>query len=160
MDLAYSPMAKCISTPFQSFTHRPLALFSRVSISVRIKPKFANNTHNRWLNMCSASSSDTHTLVAGHKSVEVESNKEDEYGDLKSWMHENGLPPCKVVIKERPSHNAKHRPIHYVAASEDLQVHFVSGSWFFFVPFSFSLRSTCVYLFMIRRGQLVLIVGW
>ncbi|XP_009626255.1 uncharacterized protein [Nicotiana tomentosiformis] len=130
MDLAYSPMAKCISTPFQSFTHRPLALFSRVSISVRIKPKFANNTHNRWLNMCSASSSDTHTLVAGQKSVEVESNKEDEYGDLKSWMHENGLPPCKVVIKERPSHNAKHRPIHYVAASEDLQ----AGDIAFSVP--------------------------
>ncbi|KAK1319344.1 hypothetical protein QJS10_CPB04g01761 [Acorus calamus] len=37
-------------------------------------------------------------------------------------MHENGLPPCKVVLREKQSHDEKHRPIHYVAASEDLQV--------------------------------------
>lgn len=48
--------------------------------------------------------------------------EEEEFGDLKSWMHKNGLPPCKVVLEERPSHDEKHRPIHYVAASEDLQV--------------------------------------
>lgn len=31
------------------------------------------------------------------------------------------MPPCKVVLKERHSHDGKHRPIHYVAASENLQ---------------------------------------
>ncbi|KAH0728658.1 hypothetical protein KY290_003522 [Solanum tuberosum] len=128
MDLVYSPMAKCISAPFPSFTHRPLALFSRVSIS----PKYANA--RRLWKMCSASSSDT--LVDNgpvkevRKSLEVASKKEDEYGDLKSWMHQNGLPPCKVVIKDRPSHDAKHLPIHYVAASEDLQ----AGDIAFAVP--------------------------
>jgi hypothetical protein len=36
-------------------------------------------------------------------------------------MHKNGLPPCKVVLKDKPSHDDSHKPIHYVAASEDLQ---------------------------------------
>lgn len=60
-------------------------------------------------------------------SREVVSRKEDESADLKSWMHKNGLPPCKVVLKEKPSHDEKHRPIHYVAASEDLQVLLIAG---------------------------------
>lgn len=128
MDLVYSPMTKCISAPFSSFTHRPLALFSRVSIS----PKYANA--RRLWKMCSASSSDTLVdngpVKEGRKSLEVSGKKGDEYGDLKSWMHENGLPPCKVAIKDRPSHNAKHLPIHYVAASEDLQ----AGDIAFSVP--------------------------
>ena len=46
--------------------------------------------------------------------------EEEELGDLKSWMHKNGLPPCKVVFKEKPSHCEKHSLIYYVAASEDL----------------------------------------
>ncbi|CAN4081758.1 unnamed protein product [Withania somnifera] len=119
MDLAYSPMPKCISAPFPSFTHRPpVTLFSR---------KYAN-TRRLW-KMCSTSSPDT--IVDGsRKSLEIVSKKVDEYGDLKSWMHENGLPPCKVVIKDRPSHNGKHLPIHYVAASEDLQ----AGDIAFSVP--------------------------
>lgn len=58
------------------------------------------------------------------------SKKEEDLGDLKSWMHKNGLPPCKVILKEKPSHNEKHRPIHYVAASEDLQ----AGDAAFSVP--------------------------
>lgn len=58
------------------------------------------------------------------------SKKEEDLGDLKSWMHKNGLPPCKVILKEKPSHNEKHRPIHYVAASEDLQ----AGDVAFSVP--------------------------
>lgn len=58
------------------------------------------------------------------------SKKEEDFGDLKSWMHKNGLPPCKVLLKEKPSHNEKHRPIHYVAASEDLQ----AGDVAFSVP--------------------------
>ncbi|KAL0377322.1 UNVERIFIED_CONTAM: hypothetical protein Sradi_3037700 [Sesamum radiatum] len=75
--------------------------------------------------MCAASNSDT--IV---KSSEITSKKEEEHGDLKSWMHRNGLPPCKVMLRERPSHDSKHRPIHYVAASEDLQ----AGDVAFSVP--------------------------
>lgn len=57
-------------------------------------------------------------------------NENDEFEDLKYWMHKNGLPSCKVVLKERPSHDQKHSPIHYVAASEDLQVNFqICGSF-------------------------------
>lgn len=123
MDVAYL-QAKCTSSPFRSPTHHcPLLVLSRVSHSLLFNPK--NINLRRWKNMCSASNSET--LIAGspkgqHKSHEVVTVKEEELGDLKSWMHKNGLPPCKVVLDERPSHNANHRPIHYVAASEDLQV--------------------------------------
>ncbi|XP_057482627.1 uncharacterized protein LOC130769349 [Actinidia eriantha] len=111
--------------------HRPLSVLSRVSISIRRSPRLAKPFRPR--NTCSASSSDT--LVAGTrkedvKSLEVVSKKQDEFGDLKSWMHKNGLPPCKVVLKERTSHDSKHSPIHYVAASEDLQ----AGDVAFSVP--------------------------
>ncbi|KAA8548206.1 hypothetical protein F0562_004533 [Nyssa sinensis] len=131
MDVAYLRQSQCISLPIRTPTHRPLSVLSMVSISVRKNHRNANST--RRGNMCSASSSDT--LVAGSRkedgrSLEVESKKEDEFGDLKSWMHKNGLPPCRVVLKERPSHDAKHRPIHYVAASEDLQ----AGDIAFSVP--------------------------
>lgn len=57
-----------------------------------------------------------------HGEVVSKKEKEEESGDLKSWMHDHGLPPCKVVLKERPSHDEKLRPMHYVAASEDLRV--------------------------------------
>ncbi|XP_031095961.1 uncharacterized protein LOC116000081 [Ipomoea triloba] len=135
MDVAYL-QAKCISSPFRSPTHHcPLLVLSRVSHSLLFNPKHINL--RRWKNMCSASNSET--LVAGspspnghHKSHEVVTVKSEDHdlGDLKSWMHNNGLPPCKVVLDERPSHNAKHRPIHYVAASEDLQ----TGDIAFSVP--------------------------
>lgn len=103
---------KYIPSPFRYSTHRPLSVLSRVLISV---PKSPRNGHSfRYKNICSA------TLVAGN-SREVLNTKEVEPADLKSWMHKNGLPPCKVVLKEKPSHDVKLRPIHYVAASEDLQ---------------------------------------
>ncbi|ONK57961.1 uncharacterized protein A4U43_C09F6200 [Asparagus officinalis] len=60
-----------------------------------------------------ACSAETLVAASGEKSAES--------GDLKSWLHKEGLPPCKVVLKERPSHGGKHRSIHYVAASEDLK---------------------------------------
>ncbi|KAL2610275.1 hypothetical protein R1flu_028848 [Riccia fluitans] len=41
--------------------------------------------------------------------------------DLKEWMHEQGLPPCKVELLERTCFESHGKPIHYVAASEDLQ---------------------------------------
>ena len=82
---------------------------------------------------CSASNRDT-LLAGGDEAAVVSSGKkEEEQGDLKSWMHKHGLPPCKVVLKERPSHNDTHKPIHYVTASEDLQVH--SFSLFFNIFF-------------------------
>ncbi|XWS44421.1 hypothetical protein CRYUN_Cryun15aG0043700 [Craigia yunnanensis] len=51
----------------------------------------------------------------------LSSKKDDEFGDLQSWMHKNGLPLYKVVLKERLSYDEKLRPIHYVTTSEDLQ---------------------------------------
>ncbi|CAJ2637165.1 unnamed protein product [Trifolium pratense] len=64
--------------------------------------------------LCSASNSDTLVAVAGKK-------RNEDDNDLKTWMHKNGLPPCKVVLKDKLSHDDSHKPIHYVAASEDLQ---------------------------------------
>ncbi|TYJ37356.1 hypothetical protein E1A91_A05G369700v1 [Gossypium mustelinum] len=87
-------------------------------------PRFFSRKRN---NLCLASTSDT--LVTG-SGKEVSSKKDAEFGDLKSWMHKNGLPPCKVVLKERPSYDEKHRPIHYVAACEDLR----AGDVAFSVP--------------------------
>ncbi|XP_034910774.1 uncharacterized protein [Populus alba] len=109
---------KCISPS--------LTVLSRVSISFSNLPKRAVSFHRRRRNLCFA------TLVDGKRTSEVVSKRggeeEDEFGDLKSWMHKNGLPPCKVVLKERPSHDKKLRPIHYVAASEDLQASDVAVS--------------------------------
>ncbi|KAG0592877.1 hypothetical protein M758_1G278700 [Ceratodon purpureus] len=54
----------------------------------------------------------------------VQSRKEEhESGiDLKQWMHEQGLPECKVALSEhRPWEGDKGRPIHFVVASQDLQ---------------------------------------
>ncbi|XP_052197536.1 uncharacterized protein LOC127804665 [Diospyros lotus] len=126
MDVAYLQQSKCISSPI-----RPLSVLARASISARRCRGNVNSFRRR--RMCSACISDT--LVAGTrkedgKHPEVVSKKEDEFGDLKSWMHKHGLPPCKVVLKERPSHDAKLRPIHYVAASQDLQ----AGDIAFSVP--------------------------
>ncbi|KAG0454986.1 hypothetical protein HPP92_024278 [Vanilla planifolia] len=61
---------------------------------------------------------------------EVGRDRGSDAGDLKSWLLRKGLPPCKVVLRERHSHDGKHRPIHYVAASEDLQ----AGDVAFSVP--------------------------
>lgn len=50
--------------------------------------------------------------------------QEHESGiDLKQWMHEQGLPDCKVALAEhKPWIGGKGRPIHYVVASQNLQV--------------------------------------
>ncbi|XP_021593930.1 ribulose-1,5 bisphosphate carboxylase/oxygenase large subunit N-methyltransferase, chloroplastic isoform X2 [Manihot esculenta] len=115
----------------------PLAVYSRVSTSLCNSSKRTVPFRSlRQRNLCYASSSEA--LVANSRkdnekqssSGVVVSKKEDASGDLKSWMHKNGLPPCKVVLLERPSHDAKHMPIHYIAASEDLQ----AGDVAFSVP--------------------------
>ncbi|GBG60037.1 hypothetical protein CBR_g368 [Chara braunii] len=41
--------------------------------------------------------------------------------DLKQWMEENGLPPSKVTLADRPCFARGQKPIHHVVASEDLQ---------------------------------------
>ncbi|KAL9264662.1 hypothetical protein AKJ16_DCAP23311 [Drosera capensis] len=45
-----------------------------------------------------------------------------EVSELKDWMHMNGLPPCKVVLRERASYDENLKATHYVTASEDLKV--------------------------------------
>lgn len=117
MDASYLQQINCISSPIRSSTNPPLSVLFTTSVFLTKKPSNGNPFMRRHI--CLVSSSNTQ--VAG-KAREVVSKKEDEIADLKSWMHENGLPPCKVVLKDRPSHDAKLRPIHYVAASEDLQV--------------------------------------
>ena len=103
---------KCISPS--------LTVLSRVSNSFSNLPKRAVSFHRRRRNLCFA------TLVDGKRPGEVVSERggeeENGFGDLKSWMLNNGLPPCKVVLKERSSHDKELLPIRYVAASEDLQV--------------------------------------
>ncbi|KAL3526158.1 hypothetical protein ACH5RR_014530 [Cinchona calisaya] len=131
MEVACLQQGNYIPTPFRSSTHRPILLLSRVPNSVRIKRR--NASSYRFKSMCSASNFDT--LVAGpigedKQLTEVVVSKKEEDGDLKYWMHQSGLPPCKIFLKERPSHHSKHRPIHYVAASEDLQ----AGDVAFSVP--------------------------
>ncbi|KAJ6290164.1 hypothetical protein OIU76_028372 [Salix suchowensis] len=109
---------KCISPS--------LTVLSRVSISFSNLPKRAVSFHRRRRNLCFA------TLVDGKRPGEVVSERggeeEDGFGDLKSWMLNNGLPPCKVVLKERSSHDKELLPIRYVAASEDLQASDVAVS--------------------------------
>ncbi|KAE9448958.1 hypothetical protein C3L33_19145, partial [Rhododendron williamsianum] len=114
----------------------PLSVLARVSFSLRPGRRTTSYSFrpSRKTNTCSASSG-SDTLVASNRkedsSKSVASNKEEEDEfDLKSWMHKNGLPPCKVVLKEKPSYDKNHRPIHYVAASEDLQ----AGDVAFSVP--------------------------
>lgn len=97
-----------------------------VSISPRKSCRVSTDSlrSTRRGNVCLASSS-SETLIGSRKEDGKRRkavNERDEGEDLKSWMHKNGLPPCKVVLKERPSYDEKLRPIHYVAASEDLQV--------------------------------------
>lgn len=79
----------------------------------------------RWRRYCSASSSETLVTEEREKRMEVVSKKEHDIGDLKAWMEKNGLPPAKVVLRDRPSHDEKLKSIHYVAASEDLKVRFI-----------------------------------
>lgn len=134
MDVACLRSHCITSSPLRSSSPRPPCALprARVSVSIRRSPR------RGFLGLCSlrrrlcCASGNLETLVAGLQEDEDEDEdekhggvlgvREEEFGDLKSWMHENGLPPCKVVLKERPSHNEKHKPIHYVAASEDLQV--------------------------------------
>ncbi|KAJ8493957.1 hypothetical protein OPV22_015678 [Ensete ventricosum] len=107
-----------VSSPVLSPSPRPFGL-----PGLRIQRRRAPFGATRRLNQCLACGADT--LVAGSEgsSHALRGEKAAEAGDLiKSWLHRHGLPPCKVVLKERPSHDGKHHPIHYVAASETLQM--------------------------------------
>ena len=42
--------------------------------------------------------------------------------DLIAWMKSQGMPDCKVVLKDRSGGAAGDEPMHYVAAAVDLQV--------------------------------------
>lgn len=116
-----SLQSRCLTVPLRSLP------FFGVSHSVFKTPILVSPFQSIRRKSCCLASSSSDTLVVGSrkedgKESEVVSKKEDEFGELKYWMHKNGLPPCKVVLEERPSHDEKHKPIHYIAASEDLQV--------------------------------------
>lgn len=143
--------SKFISTPIRPL-HHPLSIASTISISVIRDPNFGSSLRLvRRKNRLSIRVSSSDTLVAGSR--EVVSKKEEDLGDLKSWMHKNGLPPCKVILKEKPSHNEKHRPIHYVAASEDLQVKFCSCVLFWFLELGFMIYFSLWNRRVMRRSR-------
>ncbi|KAF6148955.1 hypothetical protein GIB67_026700 [Kingdonia uniflora] len=118
-----------------SHTH-PVSITHKI-LNPCFLPSFrhSNRRRNRFFRTSSAADA---TLVTGSSSsssnnVAVGSKKLDEFVDLKSWMQSKGLPPCKVVLKDKPCpHDSKHRAIHYVAASGDLQ----AGDVAFSVPSS------------------------
>lgn len=117
-------------TPIRS-SPRFLTPLSRISLSSNYRTNNFNLTSSfrviRLKNRCSISSTPDILVTEGASKEDGKRKDEDlkeREIDLKSWMHSNGLPPCKVVLKEKPSHNSNHRPIHYVAASEELQVSF------------------------------------
>lgn len=121
--LHHIPFSSSIRSPSSP---RHLSSLSRVSHAFLQNPRNQNTplSRIRRRNLCSACRS-ADTLVAGSRKEEGNSrplvrNGEGGVADLKSWMHSQGLPPCKVVLKERPVHG--HPPIHYVVASEDLEV--------------------------------------
>ena len=121
-------------TPLHHCSTTLVPLFSMVSFSTWKDPNLAYCYHLICRrNLCSASSSDTLVAEKDGKpnNWEVVSKKEEEEEDLKSWMHKNGLPPCKVLPKEKPSPDEKHRPIHHVAADHNMWL-FLWWVWFGF----------------------------
>ncbi|XP_068665250.1 uncharacterized protein [Aristolochia californica] len=108
-----------------------VCVFSSVSNPIlRQSRKSATFQSNRHVNHYFACG--TGTLIASSRKEEGNSKPGvlAEIGDLKSWLHSEGLPPCKVVLRERPSHDGKHRSTNYVAANEDLE----AGDVAFSVP--------------------------
>ncbi|CAM9000411.1 unnamed protein product [Rhodiola kirilowii] len=107
----------------RSTSSRPCFFVDRFSgWSLRSSVGLTQLRSGRWKRSCSASSSETLVAEEHGKRMKVVSKKDYEIGDLKLWMEKNGLPPVKVVLRDRPSHDEKLKSIHYVAASEDLQV--------------------------------------
>jgi hypothetical protein len=60
-------------------------------------------------------------LLAGSQREKGSSHLSDNL-DLTSWLFLNGLPPCKVELKEKDCKEGKHRSTRYVVAKEELQV--------------------------------------
>ncbi|KAL9665703.1 hypothetical protein QQ045_000022 [Rhodiola kirilowii] len=115
----------------RSTSSRPCFFVDRFSgWSLRSSVGLTQLRSGRWKRSCSASSSETLVAEEHGKRMKVVSKKDYEIGDLKLWMEKNGLPPVKVVLRDRPSHDEKLKSIHYVAASEDLQ----AGDVAFSVP--------------------------
>ncbi|XP_078434283.1 rubisco methyltransferase family protein [Wolffia australiana] len=112
-----------IHRPIPSPSHRILAPFSSLASvsSLRIPTRPSRRSLRSFRPSCGGAE----TLVSGDQREEKKSSssakKKDEGVDLKSWLDSQGLPPCKIVLNERASRDGKHRSIHYVAASEDLQ---------------------------------------
>ncbi|KAJ1686168.1 hypothetical protein LUZ63_017558 [Rhynchospora breviuscula] len=107
-----------------AFPSQPrLSLFS--PISRRTLPFHPSFTRRRGLFL----SCHAEALVAAGSHREEGSAHSSDNLDLSSWLHLNGLPPCKVELKEKDCKD-KHLPIRYVVAKEDLQ----AGDVAFSVP--------------------------
>lgn len=61
------------------------------------------------------------TLTANGGQPQALQPKAVEETDLMKWMYEQGLPQCKVELKERSCHGFDTHPMHYVVAKEDMQ---------------------------------------
>ncbi|KAG9446661.1 hypothetical protein H6P81_012789 [Aristolochia fimbriata] len=126
MEVAYlntTGIVSCTRTASSSSACPAVCVLSRVSNPIfRHGRKSVTFQSNRCVNRYFACGAGT--LIAGSRKEEgnLKPGVIEDTEDFKSWLHSEGLPPCKVVLKDRPSHDGKHRPIHYVAASEDLEV--------------------------------------
>ena len=80
-----------------------------------------------------------------HDEHDIAQSRKEEHEsgiDLKQWMHEQGLPECKVALAEhRPWEGDMGRPIHYVVASQDLQVSEILTGWHALICASQSVRN-------------------
>ncbi|CAL1358337.1 unnamed protein product [Linum trigynum] len=146
--------AAVASAPFSNTYYYipPLSFLSRVSISLHpasrrqqqqrhqfFRRSSSSIPFSRGRSCCFASSPEALVAAAANSALGRgvankrgggDGEEKEECGDLKSWMHQNGLPPCKVVLRDRPSLDEMLCSIHYVAASEDLQ----AGDVAFSVP--------------------------
>ncbi|XP_068657100.1 uncharacterized protein [Aristolochia californica] len=134
MEVTYLNTTSILSRPrtvSSSSSCPPVCVLSRVVNPIpRQVKKLVTFQTNRRVNhyfACGAG-----TLIAGSRKEEGNSKPGvlEEVGDLKSWLHSEGLPPCKVVLRERPSRDGNHRPIKFIAACEDLE----AGDVAFSVP--------------------------
>ncbi|XP_078150504.1 rubisco methyltransferase family protein isoform X1 [Carex rostrata] len=121
MDLA-PLLSPRLSTSVPSPSQPRLSPFSRISRPTYPFQSSSNRRRGLFLG-CRAEA-----LVAGSQREEGNSHLSDNL-DLTSWLHLNGLPPCKVELKEKDCKDGN-CSIRYVIAKEELK----AGDVAFCVP--------------------------